>query len=214
MTDYKRGDARLVALNVEAQGGFLTEKEYGATREKLDGLRRSNPDAFKDLHHLAQYWRTGNPADALPQDRIDALDRVLRKHEMSRESSVLKVLIDHAAHGFQATYHPGFMKNAGGRPFMPSIFNATAHNVESFVQNHPEFVEPLREILTKRDASLIVSPSSVFADQAQGRAFMAALRQHHLLGGEYVGTGRLSLQVQAVAPEVLRNGASARMGQA
>lgn len=201
MTDYKRGGSRLVALNVDVDGGFLTEQGYAAMRDQLDALRRDRPQAFDDLNKLAKSWRDRS-GETLPADRLQALDKALQDTGLPRDASVMKVLSDYAAHGFQKDYHPGFMKNANGRPFMPSIFNATAQNVQSFAANHPDFVEPLRKIVSGGDAALVVSPANMFADKRLGQQFASALREHHLLTDR---AGGIALQVQAVAPEVFRN---------
>ncbi|WP_435639933.1 hypothetical protein [Micavibrio aeruginosavorus] len=201
MTDYKRAGSRLVALNVDVEGGFLTEQDYVTMRGQLDTLRRDRPQAFDDLNKLAKGWRDRS-GEALPSDRLQALDKALQDTGLHRGASVMKVLSDYAAHGFQKDYHPGFMKNANGRPFMPSIFNATALNVQSFAANHPDFVEPLRKIVSGGDSALIVTPANMFTDKRLGQEFANALRQHNLLADR---TTCLALQVQAVAPEVFRN---------
>jgi hypothetical protein len=201
MTDYKRGGSRLVALNVDVEGGFLTEQDYVTMRGQLDTLRRDRPQAFDDLNKLAKSWRDRS-GETLPSDRLQALDKALQDTGLPRNAAVMKVLSDYAAHGFQKDYHPGFMKNANGRPFMPSIFNATALNVQSFAANHPDFVEPLRKIVSGGDSTLIVTPANMFTDKKLGQEFANALRQHNLLADR---TTCLALQVQAVAPEVFRN---------
>lgn len=198
MSDYKRGNTRLVALNVDVKGDFLTEPEYVAMRGKLDDLRKSAPDAFRDLQHVAQEWRKDGAGNALPESRLEMLDSEMGSRGLTRTSAVLQVLLDHKAHGFRADHHPGFMRSASGRPMHPEMFNKAASNVREFAQEHPQFVAPLRTVLTSRDANLITSVSSIFNDRAEGRAFSEALQQHQL-----AKAGSLTMLTQLVAADEL-----------